>query len=118
MERTIPMSTKPECLLALTGAWPNIPTLREAGFVQTSTSRLPVDPFVVQVSLPFYLSDGVPFYLHVRDQHGQFEILISEETLVDTLLSFMGSNRQQFYWAEVMKGGQINFDTITECPGW
>ena len=92
--------------------------MHETGFVQTAFGPVDTNPFVVLVSIPLRFEPGVPFYLYVRDANLQIEILIADDPIVDLLLVTAPGLRTFFCWAEISKGGQINFDTETDCPGW
>jgi hypothetical protein len=114
------MSNNPptDSLLNLPRAWDGFQDMLDVGFLQTTSGPLPNGPFVVRVSLPLMFAPGAPFYLHVTNRDDTFTLLISHEEIVDQLLTYMKEDRVAFYWAEVMEGGQINFDTLSECRGW
>jgi len=129
MARTIPRpsttvkANKPHPLL-LPPTWEMMPTLKKQGFVQMSECPLPPTgkPFVVQVSVPVSVPEGVPFYLHIVDQEERFELVISDDDVVTEFLSDMPFGRhthQRMYcWAEVDENGEIDFDTKTPCPAF
>lgn len=101
--------------------------LVEDGFVQISEAPLPPvdEPFPIRVSVPLLVRDGHPFYLHLIDEMGTFEMLVADDDVVDTLLfEMMGYTPfddcmgypQAFFWAEMLDDGSMNFDTKTPCP--
>jgi hypothetical protein len=115
---TMTKAQDPVSLLSLPTTWDGYKDMLDVGFLQTTGGSLPKGPFVVRVSLPLTFAAGAPFYLHVTNKDDTFTLLISNDGIVNQLLTYMKEDREVFYWAEVLEGGQINFDTLTECPGW
>ena len=100
--------------LVLHRDWLGISMLKDHGFVQTNLGLIGTNPFQIKVTLPMVFPQGVPFYLHLADQKGQFELLLSENYLVDLLLAEFTTKRYIQCMATVSVLGDLNIDTKTE----
>jgi len=104
--------------LLVTKDWDRLHELKATGFVQTAFGSVSKIPFVVRVSLPWEIQEGVPFYIYVSNKEETLTVLISNEIIVNRLVQGFTDSRSYFCWAEVITDGRVNFDTKTFCPGW
>jgi len=96
---------------------PELHHLKENGWVVISHHTSISNRFVVEVCMPLLLDEDVPFYLYAHNRDRSFQVLVSDDYIIDVLLIYLNGKVEMFCWAEILDNN-LNFDTLTECLPW